>query len=188
MKKIILASKSPRRAMLLGRLFDQFDIEESRIAEDSLETDPKILVRQLAEKKAGDVFSRNPEALVIGADTVVFCNGKILGKPDGEAQAREMLALLSGRTHSVYTGVCVLAEGFSRTVCVRTGVTFEDMDLEEMDEYIAAGDFFDKAGAYAIQGAAARHISRIDGDYYNVVGLPLNALYNMLKEARRRIF
>jgi septum formation protein len=168
--------------MLLGRLLNQFDIEESRIEEESPETDPKILVRQLAEKKAADVFLRNPLAVVIGADTVVFCNGKILGKPDGEAQAREMLALLSGRTHSVYTGVCVLAEGFSRTVSVRTDVTFADMDLEEMDEYIAAGDFLDKAGAYAIQGAAGKHISRIEGDYYNVVGLPLNALYKVLKE------
>ncbi len=182
MKRIILASKSPRRAELLGRLLNQFDIEESRVAEDRVETDPEKLVRTLAEEKAADVFSRNPLAVVIGADTVVFCNGKILGKPDSEAQARGMLSMMAGRTHTVYTGVCVLAEGFSRTVAAATDVTFDDMDTEEMDEYIAAGDWTDKAGAYAIQGAAGKHITRIDGDYYNVVGLPLNALYKLLRE------
>lgn len=182
MKRVILASKSPRRAELLGRLLDSFDIEESRVAEDSITADPETLVRELAEEKAGDVFSRNPDAVVIGADTVVYCAGRILGKPEDEAGARAMVALLSGRTHTVYTGVCVLAEGFSRTVCAATDVTFGELDAEEMDEYIAAGDWTDKAGAYAIQGAAGKHITRIDGDYYNVVGLPLNALYGVLKE------
>lgn len=182
MRRVILASKSPRRKQLLGRLLNHFEIEESRVEEDSSTADPEILVRELAEEKAGDVFARNPDAIVIGADTVVCCAGRILGKPEDEAGAREMVALLSGRTHTVYTGVCVLAEGFSRTVCAATDVTFGELDAEETDEYIAAGDWADKAGAYAIQGAAGKHITRIDGDYYNVVGLPLNALYGVLKE------
>lgn len=182
MRRVILASKSPRRAELLGRLLNHFEIEESRVEEACRETDPETLVRELAAEKAGDVFARNPDAVVIGADTVVYCAGRILGKPENEAEAREMTALLSGRTHTVYTGVCVLAEGFSKTVCAATDVTFDDMDAKEIDEYIAAGDWADKAGAYAIQGAAGKHIARIDGDYYNVVGLPLNALYNVLKE------
>jgi septum formation protein len=182
MKRIVLASKSPRRAELLGRLADSFDIEESRIEETGGETDPGTLVRSLAKEKAGDVFVRNPDAVVIGADTVVYCAGKILGKPKDEADAREMLRAMAGRTHTVYTGVCVLAEGFSRTVSAKTAVTFDNLTDEEADEYIAAGDWADKAGAYAIQGAAGKHITRIDGDYYNVVGLPLNVLYKMLKE------
>ncbi len=182
MRRVLLASKSPRRKELLGRLLNGFDIEESRVEEDSPETDPEALVRALAEEKAGDVFSRNPDAVVIGADTVVCCAGRVLGKPQDEAQARDMVALLSGRIHTVYTGVCVLAEGFSRTVCAATDVTFDTLTAKEIDEYIAAGDFKDKAGAYAIQGAAGKHITRIDGDYYNVVGLPLNALYRVLKE------
>jgi len=182
MRRIILASKSPRRAELLGRLLHGFEIEESRVAETDAEKDPKKLVERLAREKAADVFSRNPDAVVIGADTVVCCEGRILGKPDGAEGAREMMALLARRTHTVYTGVCVLAQGFSRELCEATDVTFDEMSAGEMDAYIAAGDWTDKAGAYAIQGAAGKHITRIDGDYYNVVGLPLNALYRVLKE------
>jgi septum formation protein len=186
MRRIILASKSPRRAELLGRLIKIFEIEESRIKENTGEADPEKLVRALAREKAADVFARNPGAVVIGADTVVYCAGRILGKPKDEADAREMVALLAGRVHTVYTGVCVLADGFSRTVSAATDVTFDEMTAAEMDAYIAAGDWADKAGAYAIQGAAGKHITCIDGDYYNVVGLPLNELYRVLKEILKR--
>ena len=182
MKRIILASKSPRRKELLGRLVKDFEIEESAIDEESSETDPDRLAGRLAKMKARDVFSRNPGAIVIGADTVVAVDGKLLGKPRDEADAREMIARLAGRTHSVHTGVCVTAEGFCRTVCCKTFVTFDEMSGEDMDEYIAVGDYRDKAGAYGIQGAAAKYISGICGDYYNVMGLPIHALYKILKE------
>ncbi len=182
MKKIILASKSPRREELLRRLVENFAIEESGIDEESSETDPDQLACRLAEMKARDVFARSQDAVVIGADTVVAVDGKLLGKPRDEADAREMIALLAGRTHSVHTGVCVVAEGFCKTVCCKTLVTFDEMSGEDVDDYIAAGDYRDKAGAYGIQGAAAKHISGICGDYYNVVGLPVHALYKVLKE------
>lgn len=182
MKRIILASKSPRRKELLERLVEKFEIEESGINEESNETDPDRLAGRLAKMKAADVFSRNSDAVVIGADTVVAADGRLLGKPRGEPEAREMIALLSGRTHSVHTGVCVITSGFCKTVCCKTLVSFDEMTKEDIDDYIAAGDYKDKAGAYGIQGAAAKYISGICGDYYNVVGLPLHALYKILKE------
>lgn len=186
MKRVILASKSPRREELLGRLVDAFEIEESGIDEESNETDPDKLASRLAKMKAADVFSRNRDAVVIGADTVVSADGRLLGKPTGEVEARDMIALLAGRTHSVHTGVCVIAEGFCKMVCCKTLVTWGEMSKEDIDDYIAAGDYKDKAGAYGIQGAAAKYIAGICGDYYNVVGLPVHALFKILKEITGR--
>ena len=182
MKRVILASKSPRREELIGRLVEKFEIEESGIDEQSIETDPNKLSSRLAKMKAADVFSRNRDAVVIGADTVVAADGRLLGKPHDEAEARDMISLLAGSTHSVYTGVCVISENFCKTVCCKTLVTFDEMSKEDIDDYIAMGDYKDKAGAYGIQGAAAKYISGICGDYYNVVGLPVHALYHILKE------
>jgi septum formation protein len=182
MKKVILASRSPRREELLGRILEDFEIEESGIDEASGETDPDKLAGTLAERKAADVFSRNRDAVVIGADTVVAADGKLLGKPRDESEARKMIALLAGRTHSVHTGVCVAAEGFIKIICCKTLVSFDEMSQMDIDDYISAGDYKDKAGAYGIQGAAAKYITGICGDYYNVVGLPVHALYKILKE------
>jgi len=119
---------------------------------------------------------------VIGADTVVAADGRILGKPRDEAEAREMVTLLAGKDHMVYTGVCVIAGDFCKTICSKTLVTFDKMTKEEIDAYIKEEDWVGKAGAYGIQGEAAKHIAGINGDYYNVMGLPLNALYKLLKE------
>lgn len=182
MKKVILASKSPRRKELLGRIVDKFEIEESGIDEESNETDPEKLASLLAEMKASDVFLHNNDAVVIGADTVVAADGRLLGKPRDETEAREMIALLAGRTHSVHTGVCVITAGFCKTVCCKTLVTFDEMSKEDIDDFIAAGDWADKAGAYGIQGAAAKYIAGICGDYFNVMGLPINVLHKILKE------
>lgn len=182
MKRIILASQSPRRIELLSRLVDSFDIEESWTDEESHEKNAEKLSAALASRKAEDVFGRNGDAIVIGADTVVAVGSSILGKPQDAEEARSMITRLSGREHSVFTGVCAVSREFKKTLCCRTDVLFEDLTAGEIDDYIAQGDWDDKAGAYGIQGAAAKYIRGIRGDYYNVMGLPLHALYNLLKE------
>lgn len=186
-KRIVLASASPRRAELLGRLTGDFNVEESGADETYAGGNPAKLARILAERKAADVFSRNPDAVVIGADTVVALGGRIFGKPRDEADARSMLRLLSGRQHVVYTGVCVLSARYKRVFCSRTKVQFDTFSQQETDAYIASGDWADKAGAYGIQGTAAKYIRGIKGDYYNVVGLPLNTLYKLLKDLEERL-
>lgn len=182
MKRIVLASKSPRRIELLYRLVDSFDVDESMMGEQSDETNPEKLAVLLAARKARDVFERNQDAVVIGADTVVAAGKRILGKPEDEAQAREMLSLLAGGEHTVYTGVCVVSKDFCKSVCCRTTVCFDKLSPSEADAYIATGDWSDKAGAYGIQGEAAKFIKEIKGDYYSVMGLPLHALYKLLEE------
>jgi septum formation protein len=182
MKRIILASQSPRRIELLTRLVDSFDIEESQTDEQSREKNAEKLACELAMRKARDVLSRNGDAIVIGADTVVAAGGSILGKPQDEADARRMIARLSGGEHAVYTGVCAISKEFCKTICCRTQVTFDKLSAAEVYSYILEGDWEDKAGAYGIQGAAAKHIKGIKGDYYNVMGLPLREVYVLLKE------
>ncbi|MEI6101130.1 MAG: Maf family protein [Eubacteriales bacterium] len=184
MKRIVLASQSPRRIELLSRLVEPFDVDESWADEQSDETNPEKLAALLAERKAMDVFERNRDAVVIGADTVVAVGKRILGKPEDEAHAREMILLLAGGEHFVYTGVCVVSKDFSKTVCCRTTVCFDKLSPSETDAYIATGDWSDKAGAYGIQGEAAKYIKEIKGDYYSVMGLPLHALYKLLEEIR----
>ncbi len=179
---IILASASPRRRELLGLITGDFAVVVSDVDEASDITDPAELVRHLAERKASDVFAQRQDDIVIGADTVVYIDGKILGKPADDAQARAMIGLLQGNTHVVHTGVCVLSAGAKSVKSCATEVTFAPMKQEEIDRYIAAGDVLDKAGAYAIQGNAAPFIERINGCFFNVVGLPLNMLYGMLQE------
>ena len=122
-----------------------------------------------------------PDETVIGADTVVSIDGEILGKPHDEADAWRMLELLSGRTHSVFTGVAVISNGKLTTFAEETRVTFFTLDDREIARYIAAGEPFDKAGAYGIQGAGALLVKGIEGDYYNVMGLPAGRLYRLLK-------
>ncbi len=182
MKRIILASQSPRRIELLNRLVKFFDVEESLTDEQSFEKNPEKLAVELAQRKAQDVFSRNGDSVVIGADTVVSVGGLVLGKPMDEEDARSMIRMLSGREHVVYTGVCAISKEFCKTVCCRTEVTFDKLSASEMDGYIAERDWDDKAGAYGIQGAAAKYIKGIKGDYYNVMGLPLHETYVLLKE------
>lgn len=184
--KLILASASARRAQILRDAGLPFQIISSAIDEAPMEGEsPQDLVRRLAEQKAQLVAARAVgPAIVIGADTVVVLNGKILGKPRSAEEARAMLEQLSGRTHAVITGIALirLPDEAARQELETTQVTFAPMTEEDISSYVATGEPFDKAGGYAIQGRGGRHITRIEGGYFNVVGLPLGKLYGLLKE------
>lgn len=180
---IVLASASPRRRELLASLGLAFDIQPAEGPENTPETgDAGEAVRRIALGKARAVAALRPEDMVIGADTVVELDGRILGKPADEAEACAMLRSLSGRTHRVYTGVAVIAGGRERTEAAVTHVRFRTLSEREIAAYVAGGEPMDKAGAYAAQGKAALFVEGIDGDYFNVVGLPLCTLGRMLDQ------
>jgi nucleoside triphosphate pyrophosphatase len=182
--KLILASASPRRAELLRSAGLQFTVLSSAVDETPMPSEvPQDLVRRLALAKAELVAARAlGPAIVIAADTVVVLEGAILGKPRTSEDARQMLAKLSGRTHSVMTGVALirLPDAERREFIETTQVHFASVSNEEIVKYLASGEPFDKAGAYAIQGLGGRFVPRIDGCYFNVVGLPLARLYHEL--------
>lgn len=179
---LILASASPRRRELLARFGVDFVIDPAAGPEiPPAHADAARTVMALAEAKAREAAARHPGDLVIGADTVVELGGAILGKPHDEADAFRMLRALSGNEHRVYTGVS-LARGEERlTEAEMTRVFFREMTDAEIRAYIATGEPMDKAGAYGYQGVAGLFVERIDGDYFNVVGLPLCRLGRMLK-------
>ena len=186
---LVLASASPRRRELLQNAGIPFIIQASKIAELPLEGEaPQACAERLAREKALDVFRQRPQDFVLGADTIVIVDGQILGKPRDAADAACMLRLLSGRTHQVTTGVCLIApdrkgrSSFEETRSETTLVTMSELNDDDIESYIATGEPLDKAGAYAIQGIASRWISRIEGDYFNVVGLPVSLVYQMLRE------
>lgn len=180
---IVLASASPRRRELLASLNLSFDIQPAEGPENTPATgDAGDAVCAIALGKARAVAALRPEDLVIGADTVVELDGHILGKPADENEARAMLRSLSGRTHRVYTGVAVIAGAREKTEAVVTHVRFREMTEREIAAYVATGEPMDKAGAYAVQGRAALFVEGIEGDYFNVVGLPLCALGRMLEQ------
>lgn len=186
--KIILASASPRRRELLTQMGLSFEVIPSGKEEVITKTVPSEVVMELAEQKAADVTeSAGEDTLVIGADTVVVFRDQILGKPADEEEARDMLRQLSGQTHQVYTGVCLIwrKKGETRTKVFyeSTDVTFYEMSPEEIDAYVASKDPMDKAGAYGIQSGCAIYIQGIRGDYNNVVGLPIARLYQEMKLA-----
>jgi septum formation protein len=187
-KKIILASKSPRRRKLLEQIGLTFDIVTSDIDEKEQTTDiaPDEYAKQLAMKKAFAVAGKiNEDAIVIGADTIVVLDGKILNKPADAADARKMLGMLSGNTHTVYTGVALVDTETGRVnfAVKGTKVTFRQLGEKEIAAYVATGSPLDKAGAYGIQDDfGAVFISHIEGCYYNIVGLPLEMLYGMLAD------
>lgn len=188
--RIILASASPRRRELLEQIGWKFEIQVSNTDERAETDSPHRLVEELSRQKAETVFAAldRGAALVIGADTVVAVDGSILGKPTGREEAVRMLRLLSGRTHQVYTGVTLLYRpGPQETVCAKTfhevtKVHFYPMTDEEIEAYVATGEPMDKAGAYGIQGVFARYVRGLEGDYFNVVGLPVAKLYQEAKE------
>lgn len=182
MKEIILASSSPRRNELLSYIVGDFTVIPSRLEEIAYGT-PREQTLKLAKDKALDVAMSHPGAVVIGADTLVAIGDRVLGKPKDEEDAACMLKLLSGKTHEVYTGVAVVCAGNVMTECVVTEVTFDIMTDEEIDSYIETGEPMDKAGAYGIQGLSGKFICGISGDYFNVMGLPQNTVYKMLKSA-----
>lgn len=186
--KIILASASPRRRELLAQIGLDFEVRVSQVEEKVTQTDAALVVEELSAQKAEAVLAQAAEeaVLVIGADTVVAVEGRILGKPSGTQEAEQMLALLAGRTHEVCTGVTLLyqkaGEVRRKTFHETTRVTFYPMDRREISQYAATGDCLDKAGAYGIQGVCARYIKGIEGDYNNVVGLPVGRLYQEVRE------
>ncbi|MBQ9941420.1 MAG: septum formation protein Maf [Christensenellaceae bacterium] len=180
MSRIILASASPRRKELLGLITPDFQVKVSQADETTHQTDPACIVRELAYKKAAAVAAENPDHWVIGSDTVVWCRGKLLGKPTDRADARRMMRLLAGGEHQVYTGICVISpEQTCKEACC-TAVHFSDITDEQLEAYLDEMDWTDKAGGYGIQGAAAKFVTGIEGCYYNVMGLPVQQLYALL--------
>ena len=180
---LVLASASPRRRALLSQIGLEAEVLPSGVDEESDELVADRLVRMLAIQKANAIARRRPKALVLGADTTVSIDGRILGKPTSTNEAAEMLQLLSGRTHAVHTGIAVIQKhsGRSASAVERTEVTFASLTSAEIEAYIATGSPFDKAGGYGIQDdLGALLVSSIRGDFYNVVGLPLRRLYELL--------
>ncbi|HYV72626.1 MAG TPA: Maf family protein [Candidatus Binatia bacterium] len=183
---IILASASPRRAGLLRNADIAFTVEPAHVPEQPLPDEvPLQYAQRLAREKALAVFSRHPDSVVLGADTIVVADEHLLEKPLDHADAARMLRLLSGRSHQVITGVCLVAPEFEEIAAEITDVRFGTLSDDEIASYIATGEPMDKAGAYAIQGIASRWVERIDGCYFNVVGLPLPLVYRMLRELER---
>lgn len=180
-KSLVLASASPRRRELLEQIGLEFEILVAEIDEQRLPNEkPAELVERLASEKALAVLK--PNTLVIAADTVVAIDDEVLGKPKNASDAKTMLKKLQGRKHYVYSGFCVLDGEKTFSEVVATEVVFRKVSDEEIDAYVASGEPMDKAGAYGIQGGAAKFISEIHGDYYNVVGLPICRLSTVLTE------
>ena len=182
--EIILASQSPRRRELLERMgIGRFRVIAPQIDESALpSTSPEDLVRSLSRHKAGVVQQREGmDCLIIAADTVVCLDGAVLGKPTDELEAFKMLTTLSGCRHQVYTGLTVLRGNEAITECEATSVRFRPLEEGEIEAYIATGEPMDKAGAYGIQGLGALFVEGIEGDYYNVVGLPVCRLGQVLR-------
>ena len=208
--RLVLASASPRRRELLSQIGLEFTVMPSTKEENAKTTEAGALVQELSRQKAVDIWEqlscgqgqnpdadqeqiseetqepnlngkRQPELLVIGADTVVCCEGKILGKPHSREAAAEMLTALQGRSHEVYTGVTLYSQSETVTFFECTQVEFYPMTEVEISEYIDSKEPMDKAGAYGIQGLGARFVKGIRGDYNNVVGLPIGRLYQELK-------
>lgn len=187
--RVVLASKSPRRREILGMLGVHFDIVSADADESSDILDPALLVRELALRKGRAVrdllFEKgewNDDTLIIAADTVVAAEGEILGKPRDDADAARMLRLLSGKSHHVISGICLLMGEREATAAESTSVRFAEMTEEEILSYVASGEPRDKAGAYAVQGLASLYIEGLCGDYFNVVGLPIHRLNVLLRE------
>ncbi|MDD5627464.1 MAG: Maf family nucleotide pyrophosphatase [Elusimicrobia bacterium] len=180
---LILASASPRRRILLRRLKVPFRVIPSRAGEESRERDPRRLVLKLALRKARDVARRHPDAVVLGADTIVVCRGEIIGKPRDHSHALRILDTLNGRWQEVYTGIAVVWEGGRtwRARAVKSRVLARRLSPERLHRL--AGKHHDKAGAYAVQDRDDPFIERIEGDYGNVVGLPLDAARRLLERA-----
>ena len=183
----ILASASPRRQELLTKIVDNFDVIVSNFDEDSVKFngDVEDYVKTLAEGKGKDVASQaKKDSIIIAADTVVVIDGKILGKPKNADDAYNMLKLLSNKIHRVYSGIAVIntANDVKKNEAIFTEVKFSELTHEEIINYINSKEPLDKAGAYGIQGLGALFVEKINGCYYNVVGLPLNRLNKIIKE------
>jgi len=181
---LVLASASPRRQELLRNAGIPFEVQPAHVPEDPLPGEgAKECAERLAREKALAIARQRPQDVVLGADTVVVIDNVILGKPADRADAARMLRMLSGREHQVITGVCLVVGGQWAVASETTRVTMSEIAEDEIAAYVAGDEPIDKAGAYAIQGIASRWIPRIDGDYSNVVGLPVALVWRMLKRA-----
>lgn len=182
---IILASASPRRKEILENVNVKFTVVASNIDEVILDNEPpKELVMRLAFEKCMDVAKKNEDALVIGADTIVVMDNQILGKPKNEEDAYNMIELLSNKKHQVITGISLINLSLDKKVidCVVSEVTFKDLSKETIRDYIKTKESLDKAGAYGIQGYGSLLVESISGDYFNIVGLPISRISDLLKE------
>ncbi|MEG1505114.1 MAG: Maf family protein [Lachnospiraceae bacterium] len=186
--KIILASGSPRRREILDQVGISYEVRPSQKEEIITNTDPIAVVKELSLMKASDIAENMDNVVIIGADTVVSNHNKILGKPKNEEDAKDMIRNLSGKRHSVFTGVAIIKKenGIEtiRNFAVETKVFVSHMTEEEICAYVETGEPMDKAGAYAVQGKFAPYIVGLEGDYYNVVGFPIARVYKELKELR----
>jgi septum formation protein len=179
---LILASASPRRSELLRNAGIAFTIVPAQVLEQAMPDEPPLeYAHRLARDKAHAIFAKHSDNVVLGADTVVVVDEHLLEKPRDEQDAARMLRLLSGRSHQVITGVCLLAPAYQQTEAEITEVRFSLLTDREIADYVQSGEPMDKAGAYAIQGMASRWIERIDGCYFNVVGLPVPRVNRMMR-------
>lgn len=183
MKKLILASQSPRRKELLEKCGIPFicipaDIDESIHEKNDLKDE----IKELAYRKAKHILDTHEDAVVLGSDTIVTMDGKILGKPRDDQEAFNMIHDLQGHTHHVITGLCLLSKDKRYSDVSVSAVTFSPMSDQEIWDYVSTGECKDKAGAYGIQGYGGKYISSIEGDYYAIMGLPLNMVYEALKD------
>ena len=182
MKKIILASQSPRRKELLAHITSDFEVMPADIDETVLPgITPEDYVAQMSEQKAAHIFQHHPDHLVIGCDTVVVIDGEILGKPIDQSEAKAMLQRYSNRTHEVLTGLTLLSKDKQITKLAQASVTFYPLEETQIDDYVASGEPMDKAGAYGIQGGASIFVKEIVGDYYAIVGFPIGLVNELLK-------
>ncbi len=185
--RLVLASASPRRRELLAAAGFSFDVDAAEIDETRRPDEaPDAYAGRVAGEKATVVSRRHPNRIVLAADTIVVVDATVLGKPRDDADARRMLELLSGRSHDVLTAVAILDSGQMQTALERTTVWFQPLTADDINWYITSGEPVGKAGAYAIQGLAARFVPRIEGSYSNVVGLPVEAVSRLLKAIRPR--
>ncbi len=187
--RIVLASGSPRRKEILGKLQTDFEVMVSNVEEITDETEPVEIVKALSKLKAEDIFGKihdeTEKIVVIGSDTVVAYKGEIMGKPKNREDAFRMIRQFAGDKHTVYSGVTIIIkndEVKKITFGVGTDVEVDSMTDEEIYSYIDTGEPFDKAGAYAVQGLFAPYIKGIHGDYYNIVGFPIHDVYSVLKD------
>ncbi|AFN03004.1 Maf-like protein [Pyrococcus furiosus COM1] len=190
MKKIILASSSPRRREILSRFFDII-VHPSNVNEDKIkEKDPTETAIKIAKAKAFDLAVKFPTDTIIAADTIVTLNGKILGKPKDSEEARKMLKQLSGKTHEVVTGYCIISGDKIIEGAEITKVKFRELSDDLIEWYISTQEWRDKAGGYGIQGFGAILVEHIEGDYYNVVGLPIIVIIKLIELGHKlkRIF
>jgi septum formation protein len=181
MDPLLLASASPRRAELLKAIGVAFEVAPANVDETpGTGESPEAYVERLAAAKAHAVAVAHRGRLVLGADTTVTVDGAILGKADSEGDARQMLERLAGRVHEVHTGVALVLDGDSTVACATTRVWFAPMTSEDIQRYLATGEWRDKAGAYGIQGRISRFVARVEGSYTNVVGLPVALVWDLL--------